>query len=254
MSIVCSVKNISFSYTPQRKILKNISFSAEDGEIIGILGKNGSGKSTLLNIVAGLVQQYEGNIFLEGKNIKDVTFQERAQRISYIQQTKFQIPKYYTVEDFVIEGRRPFCRFGFYKFEDYSLLDEILTFCDLNDFRQKLLCEMSGGEMQRAVFARAIIKKAGLYLFDEPCSAMDIKYQKDFFQIAQKVKTLVPCSILVTIHDINLAIKNCDRILLFHDGHILYDDIAKKISAKELSQAFETTVSSECDSKPHFYY
>lgn len=254
MSIVCSVKNISFSYTPQRKILKNISFSAEDGEIIGILGKNGSGKSTLLNIVAGLVQQYEGNIFLEGKNIKDVTFQERAQRISYIQQTKFQIPKYYTVEDFVIEGRRPFCRFGFYKLEDYSLLDEILTFCDLNDFRQKLLCEMSGGEIQRAVFARAIIKKAGLYLFDEPCSAMDIKYQKDFFQIAQKVKTLVPCSILVTIHDINLAIKNCDRILLFHDGHILYDDIAKKISAKELSQAFETTVSSECDSKPHFYY
>lgn len=254
MSIVCSVKNISFSYTPQRKILKNISFSAEDGKIIGILGKNGSGKSTLLNIVAGLVQQYEGNIFLEGKNIKDVTFQERAQRISYIQQTKFQIPKYYTVEDFVIEGRRPFCRFGFYKLEDYSLLDEILTFCDLNDFRQKLLCEMSGGEMQRAVFARAIIKKAGLYLFDEPCSAMDIKYQKDFFQIAQKVKTLVPCSILVTIHDINLAIKNCDRILLFHDGHILYDDIAKKISAKELSQAFETTVSSECDSKPHFYY
>lgn len=254
MSIVCSVKNISFSYTPQRKILKNISFSAEDGEIIGILGKNGSGKSTLLNIVAGLVQQYEGNIFLEGKNIKDVTFQERAERISYIQQTKFQIPKYYTVEDFVIEGRRPFCRFGFYKLEDYSLLDEILTFCDLNDFRQKLLCEMSGGEIQRAVFARAIIKKAGLYLFDEPCSAMDIKYQKDFFQIAQKVKTLVPCSILVTIHDINLAIKNCDRILLFHDGHILYDDIAKKISAKELSQAFETTVSSECDSKPHFYY
>ena len=254
MSIVCSVKNISFSYTPQRKILKNISFSAEDGEIIGILGKNGSGKSTLLNIVAGLVQQYEGNIFLEGKNIKDVTFQERAQRISYIQQTKLHIPKYYNVEDFVIEGRRPFSRFGFYGREDYSLLDEVLNLCDLNDFRQKLLCEMSGGEIQRAVFARAIIKKAGLYLFDEPCSAMDIKYQKDFFQIAQKVKTLVPCSILVTIHDINLAIKNCDRILLFHDGHILYDDIAKKISAKELSQAFETTVSSECDSKPHFYY
>ena len=254
MSIVCSVQNISFSYTPQRKILKNISFSTKDGEIIGILGKNGSGKSTLLNIVAGLVQQYEGNIFLEGKNIKDVTFQERAQRISYVQQTKFQIPKYYTVEDFVIEGRRPFCRFGFYRKDDYTLLDEVLSFCDLNDFRQKLLCEMSGGEMQRAVFARAIIKKAGLYLFDEPCSAMDIKYQKDFFQIAQKVKERVPCSILVTIHDINLAIKNCDRILLFHDGHILYDDIAKKISAKELSQAFETAVSNECDSKPHFYY
>ena len=206
------------------------------------------------NIVAGLVQQYEGNIFLEGKNIKDVTFQERAQRISYIQQTKFQIPKYYTVEDFVIEGRRPFCRFGFYKLEDYSLLDEILTFCDLNDFRQKLLCEMSGGETQRAILARAIIKNAGLYLFDEPCSAMDIKYQKDFFQIAQKVKERVPCSILVTIHDINLAIKNCDRILLFHDGRILYDGAAKEISARDLTKAFETAVSNECDSKPHFYY
>lgn len=254
MSVICSANNLSFSYTPQRKILQNISFSAEDGEIIGILGKNGSGKSTLLNIVSGLAKQYEGNIFLEGKNIKDVSFQERARRISYIQQTKLHIPKYYNVEDFVIEGRRPFSRFGFYGREDYSLLDEVLNLCDLNDFRQKLLCEMSGGEMQRAIFARAIIKKAKLYLFDEPCSAMDIKYQKEFFQIAQKVKALISCSILVTIHDINLAIKNCDRILLFHDGHILYDNIAKKISAKDLSQAFETTVSSECDSKPHFYY
>lgn len=254
MSVICSANNLSFSYTSQRKILQNISFSAEDGEIIGILGKNGSGKSTLLNIVSGLAKQYEGNIFLEGKNIKDVSFQERARRISYIQQTKLHIPKYYNVEDFVIEGRRPFSRFGFYGREDYSLLDEVLNLCDLNDFRQKLLCEMSGGEMQRAIFARAIIKKAKLYLFDEPCSAMDIKYQKEFFQIAQKVKALISCSILVTIHDINLAIKNCDRILLFHDGHILYDNIAKKISAKDLSQAFETTVSSECDSKPHFYY
>lgn len=254
MSIVCSASNISFSYTPKRKILQNISFSTKDGEIIGILGKNGSGKSTLLNIFAGLSKHYEGDIFLEDKNIKDVSLQERAQRISYVQQTKLYIPKYYSVEDFVIEGRRPFSRLGFYRKDDYTLLDEVLSFCDLNDFRQKLLCEMSGGETQRAILARAIIKNAGLYLFDEPCSAMDIKYQKDFFQIAQKVKERVPCSILVTIHDINLAIKNCDRILLFHDGHILYDDIAKKISAKELSQAFETTVSSECDSKPHFYY
>lgn len=254
MSVVCSASNISFSYTPKRKILQNISFSTKDGEIIGILGKNGSGKSTLLNIVAGLSKHYEGDIFLEDKNIKDVSLQERAQRISYVQQTKLYIPKYYSVEDFVIEGRRPFSRLGFYRKDDYTLLDEVLSFCDLNDFRQKLLCEMSGGETQRAILARAIIKNAGLYLFDEPCSAMDIKYQKDFFQIAQKVKERVPCSILVTIHDINLAIKNCDRILLFHDGHILYDDIAKKISAKELSQAFETTVSSECDSKPHFYY
>lgn len=254
MSVVCSVKNISFSYIPQRKILQNISFSTEDGEIIGILGKNGSGKSTLLNIIAGLVKHYQGTVFLEGTDIKDVVFKERAQRISYIQQAKLHIPKYYTVEDFVVEGRRPFSRLGFYSKEDYSLLDEVLTLCDLNDFRQTLLCEMSGGEIQRAVFARAIIKKAGLYLFDEPCSAMDIKYQKEFFQIAQKVKAFSPCGILVTIHDINLAIKNCDRILLFHDGKILYDGAAKEISARDLTKAFETAVSNECDSKPHFFY
>ena len=214
MSVVCSASNISFSYTPKRKILQNISFSSKDGEIIGILGKNGSGKSTLLNIVAGLSKHYEGDIFLEDKNIKDVSLQERAQRISYVQQTKLYIPKYYSVEDFVIEGRRPFSRLGFYRKDDYTLLDEVLSFCDLNDFRQKLLCEMSGGETQRAILARAIIKNAGLYLFDEPCSAMDIKYQKDFFQIAQKVKERVPCSILVTIHDINLAIKTLKYLMI----------------------------------------
>ena len=229
MKSLCNVQNVHFTYNEktdkERNVLKGVSFSVGKNEIVGILGKNGCGKSTLLNVVAGFNVPQQGSVAVkekkicaDGKKTKNYSLNEWAKTLSYIQQKSLAIPSYYKVEDFILEGRRPFRRFGSYTENDYLLLGATMRECNLKDFNNRFVNELSGGEQQRCIFAREIMKGADLFLFDEPCSAMDIKYQKDFFRIAQKIKVQNGNSILITIHDINLAVQNCDRIILLDKG------------------------------------
>ena len=254
MSNICEVSHISFGYSPDKNILSDVSFEIKGGEIVGILGKNGCGKSTLLNIIAGFLSEYSGSLIVKGKDIKCYSNKERACTMSYIQQNKITVPNYYCVEDFIIEGRRPFRPFGFYTKEDYDLIDKVLDECNLQDYRKRFLKELSGGEVQRCIFARAIMKQSDFFLFDEPCSAMDIKYQKEFFSIANDVRQNLNAAILITIHDINLAVNYCDRLIILNHGNIIYDGNALSVASDVISEAFDTIVSSKCNNKKYFYY
>lgn len=254
MSILCEINHVSFAYSSDKTILADISFSVKSGEIIGILGKNGCGKSTLLNIIAGFLPDYSGFVTVKGKDIRNYSNKERACMLSYIPQNKITVPAYYCVEDFIIEGRRPFRAFGFYTKEDYELIDEILDACNLQTYRKSLLKELSGGEVQRCIFARSIMKQSNFFLFDEPCSAMDIKYQKEFFSIADDVKHSLNAAVLLTIHDINLAVNYCDRLIVLNHGNIIYNGNAESVTSDIISTAFDTIVSSKCNVKNYFYY
>ena len=255
MKVVCRVNNLCFSYIRGRQILSGISFSVRQGELVGILGKNGSGKSTLLNIIAGFHSNYEGNVVINEKEMKGITLKERAKTISYIQQKKIVIPDYYKTEDFIMEGRRPFRNLGIYTKDDYDMLEHTMKECGVADFYGRYINDLSGGELQRCVFARAIMKQSSLYLFDEPCSAMDIKYQKDFFWAVETIKETKSCAILITIHDINLAIQNCDRIILLDDGRIIYNGNSREITSALLSEAFDTPVKTNpYPNLRYFYY
>lgn len=254
MNDILKIKNLGFEYKKNESVLKDISFSTNEGEIIGILGRNGCGKTTLLNIIAGFQKEYSGNVFINDNDIKEMSVSDRAKIFSYIQQKNFSIPDYYIVNDFVLEGRRPFRKFGFYKVEDYKLLNEVLNECNLVSYKNRKLNELSGGEIQRCIFARAIMKKSNLYLFDEPCSAMDIKYQKDFFSLTKKVREKTHSTFLITIHDINLAVQNCDRIILLDTGKIIYDGKANDITESVLNKAFYIKVSKNPLYEVNFYY
>lgn len=259
MKKLCDVKDISFSYNKgykkEMKILSDISFSIKQNEIVGILGKNGCGKSTLLNIISGFLVPQQGSVYINEKKINEYSINERAKVVSYIQQKNFTIPSYYEVQDFILEGRRPYRRFGVYNEEDYFRLEHTMKQCAVEKFNTRKMVELSGGEQQRCIFAREIMKQAALFLFDEPCSAMDIKYQKEFFNIAHKVKETNRSTILITIHDINLAVQNCDRIILLNEGHLLYDGSAEQIPCKVLSQAFEVEVKDRNDNgKRYLFY
>ena len=253
MNSICSVKDLHFSYKKEKPVLSSISFSAGGNEIIGIIGKNGSGKSTLLNILAGFIKGYRVDVFINNVNAKVLTLKERAKIVSYIPQKKITLPDYYIVEDFVMEGCRPFRNFGMYKPEDYENSDKVLEECKLTAFKTKPISELSGGEMQRCVFARAIMKRAKLFLFDEPNSELDIKYQRDFFYLANKLKN-GGGAVLIAVHDINLAVRSCDRLLVLSDGIILYDGRADAISADVLSHAFDVDVFTVPQTKKNFYY
>ena len=254
MDDICKVENLSFSYNPSRKIIDNVSFGIKKGEVVGILGKNGSGKTTILNLITGFLKNYSGSITLRGKNIKDFSLKERSRAMSYIQQSRPVIPDYYTVEDFILEGRRPFRNFGFYNKEDYNLLEKIIKQCRLGNYKNQAVNEISGGEFQRCIFAKALMKQCDFYMFDEPTSAMDIKYQKDFFSLLTLAKQELQAAVLLSIHDINLAVKYCDRIIALKSGTIVYDGEAKRISSEILSEAFETKITDKCTDDVHFYY
>ncbi len=254
MENICEVKDLSFGYSSEKKILSDISLELGKGEVVGILGKNGCGKTTLLNLITGFLENFEGSIKIKDKNISSYTNLERAQTMSYIQQNKITIPDYYKVEDFVIEGRRPFRPFGFYTKADYELLDNVLSACNLTSYRNRLLKEMSGGEVQRSIFARAIMKQSDFFLFDEPCSAMDIKYQKEFFKIAHNIKDTSSATVLLTIHDINLAVNNCDRLIVLKSGKKIYDGPSQTVTSQTLTQAFNTPVSQTPNHPTYFYY
>lgn len=254
MDNICFVKNLSFSYCTSKKILNNITFEVNRNEIVGILGRNGSGKTTLLNLITGFIKNYSGEIYVKGQDIKTYTSKNRARTISYIQQALLQVPNYYYVDDFVLEGRRPFRQFGFYTKDDYTLLENVLTQCKLDNFRNCLVHELSGGELQRCIFAKAIMKQSDFFVFDEPLSAMDIKFQKDFFNLSVIAKEELNAGILLTIHDINLAVKFCDKLLVIDSGNIIYNGNAKLISQEILSQAFDTEISSRRNDSVYFYY
>ncbi len=254
METLCSVKNLTFSYNSTKKVLDNISFDIHKNEIVGILGKNGSGKTTLLNLITGFLNNYSGEISLYRQNIKDFSLANRAKVIAYIQQSKLTIPEYYNVEEFVLEGRRPFRKLGFYNKEDYEILDTIITQCNLDSFRNRQVKSLSGGELQRCVFAKALMKQCDFFIFDEPTSAMDIKYQKDFFELASVAKQNLNAGILLSIHDINLAVKYCDRLIVLDSGSILFDDYSKRITTDILKKAFDTDFSETCKEEKYFFY
>lgn len=254
MNDVCIVDNLSFSYSPSNKIIDNLSFKISNGEIVGVLGKNGSGKTTLINLMTGFLKQYSGSITIKGKEINDYSLKERARIVSYIQQSRLSIPDYYYVEDYILEGRRPFRKFGFYTEEDYELLEKVLKKCSLEKYRKQHINEISGGELQRCVFAKALMKQCDFFIFDEPTSEMDIKYQKEFFELISIAKQELNAAIVLSIHDINLSIKYCDRLIVLNSGEILYDGKSKFITKEILSEAFDTLVSAKCTDSLHFYY
>ncbi|MGP1458321.1 MAG: ATP-binding cassette domain-containing protein [Treponema sp.] len=146
MNSVCRVKDLRFAYKKEKAVLSGVSFSASANEIIGIIGKNGSGKSTLLNILAGFIKGYGGSVLINGADDKTLTLKERAKIVSYIPQKEITLPDYYTVEDFVMEGCRPFRNWGLYKPEDYENLDKVLADCKLTAFKTNSTLALSGGE------------------------------------------------------------------------------------------------------------
>ena len=132
-------------------------------------------------------------------------------------------------------------------------MDKILADCKLTAFKNKLISELSGGEMQRCIFARAIMKNAKLFLFDEPNSALDIKYQKDFFDLAKKLKN-AGGAVLIAVHDINLAVRYCDRLLVLSEETVLYNGDAAAVNEDILSRAFDVEVFTVPQTNKNFYY
>ena len=210
------IKNISFSYSGN-EVLKDISFNVQSGECVGILGNNGAGKSTLITCLNKIRSPKMGEIYINNQDVLKMGRLETARRISYVAQ-KNELSQM-TVFDCVLLGRKPYIKWSLSQ-EDINLCDSMIEQVGLTKFKLRYINELSGGELQKVMLARAFVQQPQLLLLDEPTSSLDPKNQYEMLSMVRRMARERNISVLIVIHDLNLALRYCDKFVFISDGVI----------------------------------
>ena len=212
-----SVENLQFHYQGGPKVLKKINFSLGDGEFLAILGNNGAGKSTMLKCFNHIITPDAGEVLLNGENLLKMSAKEVARRIAFVAQN---VPDtQMTVHDMVMLGRRPYMSWAFTE-RDHEIVHEAMDRLKVSEFRGRFLNRLSGGERQKVMLARALAQEPKLLLLDEPTSSLDLKNQYQVLQIVKDICHETGIWAIVVIHDLNLALRFCDRFLMMQQGEV----------------------------------
>ena len=211
------VKNLSYHYKGCSEVLKNVSFQMEPGKFLAILGNNGVGKSTLLKCFNHILKPDSGEVILDGENLLKLPGREVAKKVAFVSQS---VPNtQMTVHDVVMLGRRPYMKWGFTE-EDHGIVHDAMHRLDVEDMRGRFLNQLSGGEKQKVMIARALAQQPKALLLDEPTSALDIQNQYQVLKMVREICHKDNMIAVVVIHDLNLALRFCDRFLLLKDGEV----------------------------------
>ena len=211
------VKNVEFGYN-STLVLEGVSMDLDSSEITGIVGPNGAGKSTLIRCVDRILTPSGGTILLDENNINNMTRMEIAKRMGYVPQTTTRVfPA--TVFDTILMGRRP--HLGWKSSEDdVNKVLEILELLGIMEFAMRDFNEISGGQQQKVLIARALAQEADILLLDEPTSNLDIRHQLEVMEIMTNIVHKKKISAVMAIHDLNLAARYTTKILMLNGGRI----------------------------------
>lgn len=243
--IAIDVKNLEFGYK-DHLVIKNISFNIESGSFVSIIGPNGSGKSTLLKTINNIFKPNKGNIYLYGKDLLSHKKRELAKKVALVPQDT-NIDYDFTVEDIVMMGRHPYKkRFETESEMDHNIVNEALELTNTIGLKDRHINQISGGERQRAIIARAIAQKPAVILLDEPTSNLDINHQMDVLNLLKKLNKENGLTVVLVIHDINLACRYSDKIILLNKGEILGDGRPEEvITVKNIEETYNMDVAIE---------
>ncbi len=216
---VLNVDKLVAGYNAKKPILKEVSFSVDDGEFVGFVGPNGSGKTTLLRVLVGLLPYFSGEITLGPNQLNKLDRRELARRVAFVPQMMEPIEGF-TVEELVLLGRTPyFERFSFENEDDNDAVSWAIDELKIDNLRNRSVTELSGGEFQRVAIARALAQEPRLMLLDEPTSHLDIRFQVTLCKLLKKLRS--HRSIIATFHDLNLASRFCTKLVLLKNGEII---------------------------------
>ncbi len=209
--------NIRASYR-ETVILDNINLDVHLGEFAGIIGPNGTGKTTLLKVLSGVKKPLSGTVYLDNRDIKTMSRHEIARIMAVVPQSSF-VPPLFTVEDVVSIGRYAHTKKRFTTtVSDQEAINKALVLTDTNRFRHRYVSELSGGERQEVLIARALAQQPKLLLLDEPIANLDIKHQLKILELIRKLVDSQALTALMVIHDLNLAARFCSKLILLHNG------------------------------------
>ena len=211
------VNDLSFAYSGSKTILNDVSFSLEAGHCLALLGNNGAGKSTLLKCFNRIHEPQKGSILVDGVSVHSMKRIEIARTMAYVaQQTD---AGQLTVFDTVLLGRKPYIKMNPTE-EDLEIARSVIRRMDLESFALRYTDELSGGELQKVVLARALAQQPKVLLLDEPTSNLDLHNQHEVMRIAAEIARDDGLTVIVVIHDLNLALRYCDRFLFIHKGGV----------------------------------
>jgi iron complex transport system ATP-binding protein len=213
------IQNLCVGYS-NRQVLKNINLEVKKGETLGLLGPNGSGKSTLLRTISGILTPSHGVISLDGHPLSALRPVERARWISVVPQNA-ALPPSFTVWETVLLGRSPYINFlGQVSAHDEQVAQSALEKVDAAALAGRYIGELSGGEQQRVLLARALAQATPILLLDEPTTHLDLQHQMGLLNLVRKLSREQALTVVIALHDLNLAARYADRIALLVDGQI----------------------------------
>ena len=224
------VKELSFKY--QRKgefVLDKLDFSCEKGTVNILIGLNGSGKTTLIKILAGLLENYQGEVFIDGKDLKGLSIKERAKKMAYVAQRSNAVEDF-PVLDYLLFGTVN--KMNFYqspKEEDKKKVLDCAEEFGITYLLDKKLGEISGGERQIVSICAAIVQDTNLVILDEPTSALDIKNQNKVLSLIKKIAREQGKTFILSSHNPNHALYLDSNVVLLKDGKILKEGKASEI-------------------------
>ncbi len=224
------VEGLTFSYHKNHKaheknIIEEISFKVGKGEFVGIIGPNGSGKSTILKNIYRALTPTSGSILLDGENLCEMAYKKSAKKMAVVGQ-ELDLNFDFLVEEIVAMGRNPHKKlFDIDDEEDRKIIENALKLLGIEDMAKRSYLNLSGGEKQRVIIARAIVQESNFLILDEPTNHLDISYQLQIFELIKNLNVTV----LSAIHDLNLAALFCDRLMVLKDGKIILEGTPEEV-------------------------
>ena len=220
MNTIISTKSLNVGYD-KKTIVNQVNIEGLQGQMICLLGPNGSGKTTILRTLAGLLSPVGGCVEVNGNDIKNQKKSEIARQLSVVL-TDAVTPRLTTVYDIVAIGRSPYTNFfGKLSDSDKEIIGESLRTVGAEHLKSRFISELSDGEKQKVMIARALVQEPRLIILDEPTSHLDIRHKVEVIRILQKLVTEKHITVILSLHDIDLAIKGCKTVLLIKDNEVV---------------------------------
>lgn len=239
-------------------VLKDASLQVKSGDFVGIVGPNGSGKSTLLRTISRVLQPLHGKVLLEDEDIYSMSSRKVAKKMAVVTQEQgLDFP--FSVRDVVMMGRIPHLkRFEREGLKDQAVVEKAMELTDISLLADRQVNELSGGEKQRVLIARALAQEPSILLLDEPTSYLDLNYQIEIMELLVSLRWEYGLTIIMVLHDLNLASRYCDYLLVVKDGKIHAGGTPNQvITAKLIKEVYGCEVRVECPNsmeRPYIFF
>ncbi len=226
--IKLEVQNLDLAYG-RNAVIRDLTFQVMPGEMVGLIGPNGCGKSTIIKALSRVISPYSGEILLDGKKISKIPREELARLLGVVPQMPL-LPSAFTAFEIVLMGRNPHLRlFQYEGARDLAITWRAMGMTATQSLAERRVGELSGGEIQRVVIARVLAQEPKSILLDEPTANLDINHQVETLDLIQKLCRENNLTVVIALHDLNLASQYCDRLILINSGRIHAQGTPKQV-------------------------